>query len=191
MEVLQKTGYEVEGIEMNEERLSHCDSRGLKVHPEPIESNLLPPRSFDAISMINVFSHLGHPIIVFKAMERLLKPDGILFLTTSQLGEKAYQGEVANWHLGDHLQFAGPNTFKNIAAILGKEAITLKRELTQTVVLKEKLSYESERVWVNWIKKAFTKIPLLAELAGTLICISRMNTFPRHEVAVLFRKITP
>jgi SAM-dependent methyltransferase len=189
MEVLQREGYEVEGIEMDEQRLTHCQSRGLKVHSEPIESNSLAPESFDAVSMINVFSHLLDPIVVFKAIERVLANNGVIFLTTSQLGKKAYQREVPHWHIGDHLHFAGPNTFNNIASMLGLEAITLKRELTQTVVLKEKLLYESGRVWVNWIKKGFKEMPLLTELGGAMICFSRRYTSPRHEVTILFKKI--
>jgi SAM-dependent methyltransferase len=190
MEVLRQAGCEVEGIETDEQRLYHCRSRGLKVHPEPIESNFLAPGSFDAVSMINVFSHLCDPIVVFKAIERVLRHDGIVFLTTSQLGEKAFQSEVPSWHVGDHLQFAGPNTFSKMASILGWEAITLKRDLTQTVVIKEKLFYESERVWVNWLKKAFKEIPLLTKFAGATTCLFRGYASPRHEVAILFRKIT-
>jgi 2-polyprenyl-3-methyl-5-hydroxy-6-metoxy-1,4-benzoquinol methylase len=91
MEVLHRAGYEVEGIETDEQRLFHCRSRGLRVHTQSIESDFLPPKSFDAISMINVFSHLRDPIIVFNVIKRVLRPDGIIFLTTSQCGKKAYQ----------------------------------------------------------------------------------------------------
>jgi SAM-dependent methyltransferase len=189
MEVLRQAEYEVEGIETDELRRFHCESRGLKVHPEPIEANYLAPGSFDAVSMINVFSHLRDPIMVFKAIERVLRHDGIIFLTTSQLGKKAYQSEVPSWHLGDHLHFAGPNTFNKIASMLGWKTITLKRDLTQTVVLKKKLYYDSERIWVNWMKKVFKEIPLLAEFVGAMICFSRRYASPRHEVAILFRKI--
>lgn len=189
MEVLHQAGYKIEGIETDEQRLSHCRSRGLEVHPEPIESNLLSQGSFDVVSMINVFSHIRDPIILFNAIKRVLRPDGIIFLTTSQCGEKAYKGEVSSWYLGDHHHFAGPNTFKNIASKLGKEAITLKRELTQTVVLKEKLLYESERIWVNWVKKAFRIVPILPKIAGAMICLFHGYASPRHEVAILFRKI--
>jgi SAM-dependent methyltransferase len=169
MEILHQAGYEAEGIETDEQRLFYCRSKGLKVHPEPIESNLLVAGSFDVVSMVNVFSHLLDPIMVFEAINRVLANNGIVFLTTSQLGKKAYRSEVPSWYLGDHLQFAGPNTFSSIASMLGWEVITLNRALTQTVVLKEKLRYNSKRIWVNWMKKAFKEIPLLTELGGAII----------------------
>lgn len=51
----------------------------------PDELGALPERSFDIISAIEVLEHIAEPAPVLKLLSRLLKPGGLLLLTTGNL----------------------------------------------------------------------------------------------------------
>ena len=188
LQVARQNGFEVEGIEINPERLAYCRDAGLKVYENDIDSNFPLPSSYDVISLINVFSHLRSPIATFTAINRILTDKGIILLATSELGEKAYKDEVENWHIPDHLHFAGSNTFQSIASKLNLKISYASRSLTQKVVLSEKLSYRSNRGLVQMIKIMLRHIPGLIELTAGVMCLSRGYLHPRHEVVVLFHR---
>jgi SAM-dependent methyltransferase len=188
LQVASQNGFEVEGIEINPERLAYCRDAGLKVYENDIDSNFPLPSSYDVISLINVFSHLRSPTATFSAIHRILRDNGVILVATSQLGEKAYKDEVENWHIPDHLHFAGPNTFQSIASKLNLKISYASRSLTQKVVLSEKLSYRSNRGLVQMIKTMLRHIPGLIDLTAGIMCLSRGCRHPRHEVVVLFQK---
>jgi 2-polyprenyl-3-methyl-5-hydroxy-6-metoxy-1,4-benzoquinol methylase len=116
LQVARQNGLEVEGIEINPDRLAYCRDAGLKAYGRDIEADFLPPSSYDVVSLINVFSHLRWPMITFSATHRILRDNGVILVATSELGKRAYKGEVENWHIPNHLHFAGPNTFQSICS---------------------------------------------------------------------------
>jgi SAM-dependent methyltransferase len=186
--VARNSGYDVEGIEVNPERFAYCRDVGLKVYENDIDSNFPLLSSYDVISLINVFSHLRSPTATFSAIHRILRDNGVILVATSELGEKAYKDEVENWHIPDHLHFAGPNTFQSIASKLNLKISYATRSLTQKVVLSEKLSYRSNRTLVQLTKTILQHIPALVYFTAKIICIRRAYLYPRKEVVVLFHK---
>lgn len=189
LQAARDVGFEVEGIEINPERLAYCKAQGLRVYNRDIESNYMPPSSYDVVSLINVFSHLRSPMTTFSAIQRILRDNGVILVATSELGKKAYKGEVENWHLPDHLHFAGPNTFYLVASKLNLKIFYVSSSLSQKTVLKEKLYYKSEKTLVQAIKILLRFIPGLIELVALMKCLTCGYLHPRHEVVVLFQKI--
>lgn len=188
LQVASQNGFEVEGIEINPERLAYCRDAGLKAYRHNIEVDLLPPSSYDVVSLINVFSHLRSPMATFSAIKRILRDNGVTLLATSELGKKAYKNEVESWHVPDHLHFAGPNTFQLIASKLGLRISYISRLLTQKVTLVEKLYYHSDQPFVQMIKLLLRHVPGLIEITTGITCLTRGYLHPRHEVVALFHK---
>jgi SAM-dependent methyltransferase len=188
LKVASQSGFEVEGIEINPARLAYCRDAGLKAYGGDIEADLLPPSSYDVVSLINVFSHLRSPMTTFSSIHRILGDNGVILVATSELGKKAYKDEVENWHIPDHLHFAGPNTFQWIASKLNLKFSYVSRSLTQKVVLSEKLYYRSNHALVQLMKMMLQYIPGLINLTAGIMCLSKGYRRPRQEVVVLFQK---
>jgi len=188
LQVAAEAGFDVEGIEKNPERLAYCRSMGLTVLNNDIESNFLPGSFYDVISLINVFSHLRSPVATFSRIQRLLKNNGVILVATSELGKTVYKDEVGNWHIPDHLHFAGPNTFKVIASKFGFRLYYIDRSITQRVVLSEKLLYESDRPSIAMIKSMLRYIPGLVDITAAATCLSKGFLYPRHEVVLILRR---
>ena len=188
LRVAEKAGFEAEGIEVDPERLTLCRKAGLSVYDREIESNFLPPSSYDVISLINVFSHLRSPVATFSSIHRILRPNGVIIVATSELGKEAHKDEVKKWNIPDHLHFAGPQTFRLIGASLNLKGFYASRLLTQKVVISEKLGYRSERVLVEAGKTLLRNVPGMKELMARTICLTRGYYHPRHEVVVFFHR---
>jgi hypothetical protein len=124
----------------------------------------------------------------FSAIHRILRDNGVIIVTTSELGKKAYKSEVKNWNIPDHLHFAGPNTFHSIASKLGLRISYISRLLTQKVTLVEKLYYDSGQPFVQMIKLLLRHVPGLLEFSAVTRCLIYGYFYPRHEVVVLFQK---
>lgn len=86
---LKRLGYRAEGIDLNPEAFARLTGEeGLTIHRCDIEQATLPfpDRSFDAISMSEVFEHLRlNPVNTMREVFRVLKDGGLLQLTTPNL----------------------------------------------------------------------------------------------------------
>lgn len=97
------------GVDIDEVALSICRKRGLKV--QKIDDKLpFPDRTFDIVTNDVVLEHVKDPHLLLMEICRVLKPDGILYITTAN---KYYPIEphfylpflsylpkkIANWYL--------------------------------------------------------------------------------------------
>jgi SAM-dependent methyltransferase len=110
-------GIEVEGIELTPDRRTLVRRlTGATVYERPIEALDLPPQSFSAVTLINVFSHLVSPSVTFSHVHRALCSGGILLIHTSEIGAGVGKHHMFSWELGDHLHFLGENTIEQYAS---------------------------------------------------------------------------
>jgi SAM-dependent methyltransferase len=86
---LKKYGYEVKGVDLDPERYrSAISCLGLDVTKVDIEISPLPFEScfFDAVIFNEVFEHLRvNPIFTLRELNRVLKPCGLLIMSTPNL----------------------------------------------------------------------------------------------------------
>jgi len=67
-----------------------------------VEDAALPPESYDAITLWDSIEHIRQPLAVLREMGRLLKPGGVLGLSTPNIRSLLYR------LLGRHCWFLGP-----------------------------------------------------------------------------------
>ena len=92
----QVTGLDVE-IDAIATAQSHAQTRGLTIEYicQPIEQYLLDkPAMFDVITCMEMLEHVPEPQVVIQHAARLLKPGGLLFLSTINRTIKAYASAI-------------------------------------------------------------------------------------------------
>ena len=75
LEMLAKFGA-AEGVDVSDEALEFCKSKGLTVHKGVAESLPFADESFDVVTALDVVEHLDDDVAGLKEMNRVLKKDG-------------------------------------------------------------------------------------------------------------------
>lgn len=96
----------------------------------PDELAALPAGSFDVISAIEVLEHIAHPTPVLRLLARLLRPGGLLLLTTGNLASP-----VARWQ-GLDFSYCMPEIHVSLFS-----PATLARLYTDAGLLPERVRY--------------------------------------------------
>ncbi len=86
LEAARARGWQVVGVELNPRSVELARSRGLEVHCGQLADAPLAPESFDVVTAFDVIEHLRSPRAFLAQVHRLLRPDGLLVLTTPNIG---------------------------------------------------------------------------------------------------------
>jgi SAM-dependent methyltransferase len=107
------------GIELNAQaaqfarRVSGCEILEL-----PFES-FRGEHRFDAVTLINVFSHITSFDALFRSARAALRPGGKLILRTSEMSANANRWNQMHWGIPDDLHFLGLRTLEFLCAKYG------------------------------------------------------------------------
>jgi len=83
VEMAQKEGFDAYGLDPSHYAVLEAKKViGNKIKEASLETADYPPKSFDVITMFDVFEHLGDPQGDLKKMTRWLKDDGIIMIAT-------------------------------------------------------------------------------------------------------------
>ena len=133
---LMKSGYGVLGCDIAPERYSSTiRSLGLNVVKCNIETEPLPfdNASFDAVIFNELFEHLRiNPIFTLSEMLRVLKPNGMLTVSTPNLKSL---GGIANFLIGDRAQSCSANLHAEYSKLRTIGHMGHVREYTPTEVI--------------------------------------------------------
>ena len=160
-------GFEAEGVEPAPHIAAAAQAAGLKVHQGLLEELDFPPGSFDAATLFEVVEHLGEPRELLNACHRILKPGGILVISTGNAASWTAAVMGSRWdyfHMakdGGHVSFYNPVSIRRLAANCG---YAVERLETARVRFHEKADVPR---WVYAIgKTAAELLNLPARLAG-------------------------
>ena len=102
----REAGWVVSGVEPDMMAVEIAQKRGLNVVLGTIDYLALQSNCFDAITLSHVIEHVHDPMKLLQAMNRLLKPDGIVYIDTpniqsvgAQLFRNSWRGIEAPRHL--------------------------------------------------------------------------------------------
>lgn len=138
-EAMANKGAEVLGIDAEVEAINTAIEHAkqskisLDYYCTPIED--LETETFDALTCMEMLEHIQHPELILKHCKRLLKPGGMLFLSTINRTLKAYLGAVvtAEYILNllpkqthDYAKFIKPSELMSIARAIGFNLVDLQ-----------------------------------------------------------------
>jgi SAM-dependent methyltransferase len=134
-------GLAVEGVEPSPEAAESARRAGFKVFTGLLEDARYPDACFDLVTLVEVLEHLADPGALLAECRRILRPGGIVLVTTPNADSWTARALGGDWEvfsltgMGGHVSFFNPRSLQLLAGRAGFD--TLKVE-TRHVRLAEK-----------------------------------------------------
>ena len=120
-------GWSVAGIEPSTWAATQARNKGLEVLNAALHEIQLPAESFDVITLWDVIEHLHDPLRDMRHLCRLLRPGGVLALSTMDVGSlfAKITAERWPWHMRMHLYYFTRDTVTRLLAGTGLEVVNI------------------------------------------------------------------
>lgn len=192
MYCLKQSGIDITGVDVNPGLLTKfIDKHKLLVKKCNIETEKLPFKnnSFDFIIFNEVFEHLRiNPIFALKEINRVLKPEGVLLLTTPNLYaiHKIFMFNLGLSINDAYYEFNQLNIYGYVGHIREYSTGEIKRFLENTNFRVERVIYLNPYSFFRY--DAF-KNNIILRLAGLIIDIlMKINPYWRRNQAIIAKK---
>ena len=136
-----QAGFNAEGVEPAPDIAAAARALGLNVRTGLLEEQHYPDAVFDAASLFEVVEHLREPLPLLRECRRVLKPRGILIVSTGNAASWTVAAMGARWdyfHIekdGGHISFFNP---QSITALAHNAGFRVERIETSRVKFHEK-----------------------------------------------------
>jgi SAM-dependent methyltransferase len=142
-----------------------------------------PDERYDVISMIEVIEHLPSPATQLALVARLLKPGGLLLLTTGNLDCAAARGRGIHYRYCTpeiHVSLFNPRCLERLYRSVGLEPMTVQYHDAVRFKVKKNLRY---RPVLRALASAFLHLPFALRAVDTRYGVSAMPCAvkPRHR----------
>lgn len=126
--VAQDAGWDVEGMDISPFALSKARERGFRVRQGTLPEPSMPSESFDVITLWDVIEHVPDPAAVVRECRRLLRPGGVLAMSTPDAGSLPARILRGKWlgfrSIDEHLYFF---SHASMSAMLEREGMRVAR----------------------------------------------------------------
>ncbi len=167
LEVAKTNGWDTTGVEPSRWSVERARERGLAVQHGTLDSVQIQPESFDVVTMWDVIEHVVDPLAELKRMHRVLKPNGLLALSTMDVD--ALFPRLARrrwpWYMQMHLVYFSRRTLHNMLTKAGFRVVEMAPH--RRVV---RLSYLVSRV-ETYSRPAFKALDYLVRVSGQGDCL--------------------
>jgi SAM-dependent methyltransferase len=119
VKLAQDCGWQAEGVDFDPDAVANARSQGLAVRLGKLTEQKFPNDLFDLVLMNHVIEHVYDPLGTLREIRRVLRPGGLLVVTTPNLGSQGFRHFGRNWvHLDPprHLYLFDPHALRSLAA---------------------------------------------------------------------------
>ena len=118
LKIAQEAGYEIAGVEVSEYAVSAArEHLAADIFHGDVLSAHFPAKAFDIVTLWDVLEHLRDPHVTLQEIVRILRPEGILCLSTGDASSFIAKALGKYWHLltpPQHVFFYTPNSLRKI-----------------------------------------------------------------------------
>ncbi|RMD64908.1 MAG: class I SAM-dependent methyltransferase, partial [Planctomycetota bacterium] len=174
-------GWQAEGIEPSRQAAEAAQSAGLDVFPGFLREAKLPSESVVMVRMNDVLEHTPDPVEEMREVARILKPGGVVEITTPNLDAWSFSVFQSYWfplETPRHLVLFTPRALQALATRVGLEVVALKIwSYNEADVLPSISAWLSDhapkaaRVWkkARWLQKTVRKLLVPVKAIGDLL----------------------
>ena len=119
--------WNVTGVEPSCWSVERARERGLDVRHGTLETVQFPGESFDVVTMWDVVEHLADPLAELRRIHRLLRPDGLLALSTMNVDAlfPRLAGRRWPWYMQMHLVYFSRRSLHNMLTKAGFRVVEM------------------------------------------------------------------
>ena len=142
-------GWQLHGIDTDARAIAAARRRGLDVEECSVEHSALEPGSIDYALCIQTIEHVADPVAILRAIGRLLKPGGRLYLITDNTGSpdfKVTKGRHwGGYHFPRHWNLFNKTSMRKLA-----DAADLEVAKLSTTTSPVNWTYSVRNTLVDW-----------------------------------------
>lgn len=115
LSVAEKNGWKCFGTELSPQALKYGAERGWTVSNDAMSDEQFPKNGFDVVTMVELIEHVPNPDFFFETAFKLLRPNGLLFLTTPNNNSINQRWLGADWSViapPEHITIYSPTGMK-------------------------------------------------------------------------------
>lgn len=167
--------FEVSGVEPASWSCLNARERGFSVFHGSLEQAQFADNSFDVVTFTEVIEHMHKPIDFLKEVNRILKQDGVLYLTTGNVDSYRARKEGSNWSYYEptyHLGYFSPSTIRLALQKAGFKVVPggLNGRIPFKGMIPLWKFYENK---IDFIKGCISKLPVLGIQLGDMGVIAQ------------------
>ena len=149
------------GIELSPEAAEFARRvSGRRIWQTPLEK-FQSERKFDAITLINVFSHIPSFERLFDSLRNLLNPGGKVILRTTEMKRSISRWNQVHWGIPDDLHFLGIGTLEFLCAKYGFQIVRrIRTPYEDELFCASRWEQMGRSRLRNTVKKAGVRIPM-------------------------------
>lgn len=146
LEIAQKRGYDVSGVEYSSYATEKAKSKNLQVYSgdllDPSIKETLEDGTYSVVSMLDVIEHMQHPFLQLEKVASMLEKDGLLLINTPNGESMLAKLLKTKWHLvvpPEHLFYFSPINLGAYLETSGFEVVysgTIGKTFTFTYIYK-------------------------------------------------------
>lgn len=135
LEIAKNRGWEVFGTEYSETAIKICENKGINIKKGFIDSSEFEGIDFDIITSFEVIEHISFPEEYVFHIHKLLRKNGLFYITTPNFNSIFRYYKKANYHIIEYPEHLSYFTKKTLTKLLKDKQFTKEKIYTSGISL--------------------------------------------------------